>query len=188
MAKIEITDLQDHVRLEKKLILQVIRRVIKEEGRCAKSLSIVLTDNRHIRDLSREYLGRDTATDVISFPLEDLDWSGGKGSRTLNDLRGPGPFSALNGEIIASAELARRQAESLSIDPRAELLLYLVHGLLHLMGYDDRTRRAAREMHERTDALLEGVGFSASPAGRAAGEPATLARQACRGLTAARQG
>jgi len=155
MAKIEITDLQDHVRLDKKLILQVMRRVIKEEGRCAKSLSIVLTDNRHIRDLNREFLGHDTFTDVISFPLEDLDWPTAHAN------------GGLNGEIIASAELARHQAESLSIDPRAELLLYLVHGLLHLMGYDDRTPQAAKHMHERTDALLEGLGFSGVCAGRA---------------------
>jgi probable rRNA maturation factor len=147
MAKIEITDLQDHVRLDKKLILQVVRRVIKEEGRTARSLSIVLTDNRHIRDLSREYFGTHTCTDVVSFPLEDLDWPGGQQN------------GSLNGEIIASAELALEQAKARDIDPQAELLLYLVHGLLHLMGYADRTAEEARRMHEREDALLEQFGF-----------------------------
>jgi probable rRNA maturation factor len=154
MAKIEITDLQDHVRLDKKTLLQVIRRVIKEEGRSAKSLSIVLTDNRHIRDLNREYLGHDTFTDVISFPLEDLDWPGGQ-------LGG-----GLNGEIIASAELAHQQAAAVNGDPRAELMLYLVHGLLHLMGYDDRTPDEARHMHAREDALLDQFGFGCVYAGR----------------------
>ena len=153
MAKIEITDLQDHVRLDKKLVLQVIRRVIKEEGKTAKSLSIVLTDNRHIRDLNRQYLGHDTFTDVISFPLEDLDWPGSANG-------------GLNGEIIASAELAHQQAQATGGDPRAELLLYLVHGLLHLMGYDDRTPPAAKRMHEREDALLEAFGFGSVYAGR----------------------
>jgi probable rRNA maturation factor len=152
MAKIEITDLQDHVRLDKKLILQVVRRVIKDEGRSAKSLSIVLTDNRHIRDLNRQYLGHDTFTDVISFPLEDLDWPSGNGG--------------LNGEIIASAELANQQAQSSNGDPRAELMLYLIHGLLHLMGYDDRTPQAAKRMHEREDTLLENLGFGSVYAGR----------------------
>ena len=57
MAKIEITDLQDCIPLEKKLILLVFRRAMKEEGCSARSLSVVLTDNRHIRDLNREYLG-----------------------------------------------------------------------------------------------------------------------------------
>jgi probable rRNA maturation factor len=150
MAKIEITDLQDHVRLDKKIILQVIRRVMKAEGRSAKSLSIVLTDNRHLRDLNREYLGRDSLTDVISFPLEDLDWPPGiHGS--VN--------SGLNGEIIASAELALQQAEATHGDPQAELLLYLVHGLLHLMGYNDRTPQEAKRMHGREDMLLEEFGF-----------------------------
>jgi probable rRNA maturation factor len=155
MAKIEITDLQDHVRVDKKVILQVIRRVMKEEGRSARSLSIVLTDNRHIRDLNREYLGHDTFTDVISFPLEDLDWPIGNGNG-----------AGINGEIIASAELACQQALSMNVDPRAEVMLYLVHGLLHLMGYDDRTPQAAKRMHEREDALLEQLGFSGVSAAR----------------------
>lgn len=152
MAKIEITDLQDHVRLDKKLILQVVRRVIKDEGKSARSLSIVLTDNRHIRDLNRQYLGHDCFTDVISFPLEDLDWPSGNGG--------------LNGEIIASAELARHQAQATNSDPQAELMLYVVHGLLHLMGYDDRTPQQAKRMHEREDMLLEDLGFGAVYAGR----------------------
>ena len=147
MAKIEITDLQDHVRLDKKIILQLVRRVMKAEGRSAKSLSIVLTDNRHIRDLNREYLGRDGCTDVISFPLEDIDWPAS------------GSNGGVNGEIIASAEMALQQAKARNMNPRAELLLYLVHGLLHLIGYDDRTPDQARRMHQREDELLEPCGF-----------------------------
>ncbi|MBM4018809.1 MAG: rRNA maturation RNase YbeY [Planctomycetes bacterium] len=154
MAKIEITDLQDHVRLDKKLILQVVRRVIKDEGRSARSLSIVLTDNRHIRDLNREYLGRDGVTDVISFPLEDPDWPTGHTN------------GGINGEIIASAEMAVQQAHAANSDPRAELLLYLVHGLLHLMGYDDKRPDQARRMHAREDALLEDFGLGCVYAGR----------------------
>jgi probable rRNA maturation factor len=152
MAKIEITDLQDHVQVDKKLILQAVRRVIKDEGRSAKSLSIVLTDNRHIRDLNRQYLGHDCFTDVISFPLEDVDWPTGNGG--------------INGEIIASAELAYSQAHCSNADPKAELMLYVVHGLLHLMGYDDRNAQAAKRMHEREDELLEAMGFGAVYAGR----------------------
>jgi probable rRNA maturation factor len=157
MAKIEITDLQDHVRLDKKIILQLVRRVMKAEGRSAKSLSIVLTDNRHIRDLNREYLNRDGLTDVISFPLEDLDWPAGIHTATNGGL---------NGEIIASAELAFQQAEATHGDAQAELLLYVVHGLLHLMGYDDRTPQGAKRMHGREDALLEEFGFAGVYAGR----------------------
>ncbi len=154
MAKIEITDLQDHVDLDRRLLLQVMRRAMKEEGRTARSLSIVLTDNRHIRDLNREYVGVDTTTDVISFPLEDLDWP-------LAGYNG-----GINGEIIASAELAYEQALARDLDPRAELLLYVVHGLLHLIGYDDRTPSDARRMHAREDELLQQFGFGSVYAAR----------------------
>jgi probable rRNA maturation factor len=159
MAKIEITDLQDHVHLDRKLILQVLRRVIKEEGRSARNLSIVLTDNRHIRDLNHEYLGHDRTTDVISFPLEDPDWP-----------LDPAANGSINGEIIASAERALQQAEAIHGDPQAELLLYLVHGLLHLIGYDDRVPQQARRMHQREDELLEACGFACVYAGRPSAE------------------
>jgi len=174
MAKIEITDLQDHVHLDKKIILQILRRVMKEEGRTAKSLSIVLTDNRHIRDLNREYLGHNEATDVISFPLEDLDPpSRAVRSAARSDDGWPDASPAqgnggINGEIIASAELALHQAMASRGDPQAELLLYLVHGLLHLIGYDDRTTQDAKRMHEREDELLEKFGFVGVCAARAA--------------------
>lgn len=148
MAKIEITDLQDCIPLEKKLILLVFRRVMKEEGRSARSLSVVLTDNRHIRDLNREYLGKDGHTDVLSFPLEDVDWPGN------------GPNGGVNGEIIASAEMAFQQAKARNLDPRAELMLYLVHGLLHLLGYNDQNHDEAERMHRREDELLEQFGFA----------------------------
>jgi probable rRNA maturation factor len=157
MAKIEITDLQDHVHIDKKTILQVLRHVIKEEGRTAKSLSVVLTDNRHIRDLSNEYLNRDAVTDVISFPLEDPEWP--EGQHASN--------GSINGEIIASAERAYYQAQAIHGNPEAELLLYIVHGLLHLVGYDDRTERQARRMHAREDALLSELGFPCVYAGEA---------------------
>ncbi len=147
MAKIEITDLQDLIDLDRKLILQVLRRAMKEEGRAARSLSIVLTDSRHIRDLNREYLGVDDATDVICFPLEDYDWP-----HALSN-------GGINGEIVASAEMALDQALARDLDPRAELLLYLVHGLLHLIGYDDRSPDQAVVMHQREDELLEQFGF-----------------------------
>ena len=148
MAKIEITNLQDCISLEKKLILLVLRQVMKEEGRSARSLSVVLTDNRHIRELNRKYLGKDRHTDVLSFPLEDVDWPGN------------GSNGWVNGEIIASAEMAFQQAKARNLDPRAELLLYLVHGLLHLLGYNDQTHEEAERMHRREDEVLEQFGFA----------------------------
>jgi len=156
MARIEITDLQDHIRVDKKTILRVVRHVMKAEGRNAKSLSVVLTDNRHIRDLSNEYLGRDAVTDVISFPLEDPEWPDGH----------HGPNGSINGEIIASAERAYHQAQAIHGNPEAELLLYIVHGLLHLVGYDDRTEEDARRMHAREDALLQELGYPCVYAGQ----------------------
>jgi len=145
MARIEITDLQDYVNLEKKLITQVMRKALKKEGRTTKSLSVVLTDDQHLRELTQRYFGRPSDTDVISFPLDQPGWPANGG---------------VNGEIIASAERAVEVARTRCTNPESELLLYLVHGLFHLIGYDDRTKAEAKRMHEAEDELLAQFGFA----------------------------
>ena len=69
------------------------------------------------------------------------------------DLTGPGPSPAL-GEVIISADTAARQAAALGVSVALELDLLLVHGLLHLAGYDDHTPTGARRMHERAREIL----------------------------------
>jgi len=81
-------------------------------------------------------MGDGSATDVLAFNLE-----------------GPGPSSLL-GEVVISAETAARQAARLGIVPALEMDLLLVHGVLHLAGYDDGDPREARRMHARARAIL----------------------------------
>ena len=145
MARIEITNLQDFVPLDRKLITRVMLKALKEEGRTTKSLSVVLTDDRHLRDLTSRYFGAPSGTDVISFALDQPGWPVNGG---------------VNGEIIASAQRAVEVAKQRDIDPQAELLLYLVHGLLHLIGYDDGTKADAERMHGAEDELLAQFGFA----------------------------
>ncbi|MDP6379768.1 MAG: rRNA maturation RNase YbeY [Phycisphaerae bacterium] len=144
MARIEITNLQDYVKVERKLITQIMLKALKKEGRTTKSLSVVLTDNQHLRDLTDRYMGHPSDTDVISFPLDQPGWPCDGG---------------VNGEIIASAERAAKVAKLRGSSAKAELLLYLVHGLLHLVGYDDNTKAEAERMHETEEKLLEQFGF-----------------------------
>ncbi|MFW6146482.1 MAG: rRNA maturation RNase YbeY [Planctomycetota bacterium] len=96
---------------------------------------------RRMATLNRRFLDHDGPTDVLSFDL------------------GPGPTGGLCGQIVVCSDVAIRQARRHGHAPRRELLLYITHGLLHLMGYDDRTDADARRMHRRENDLLEAFGI-----------------------------
>lgn len=100
-------------------------------------LTVVLTDDAEIRRLNRTYRGKDRATDVLSF--------------SLGDGRAQGePL----GDVVISVDTAARQARSYGASLEQELARLLVHGTLHLCGYDHRTRRQAVIMHGLTRRLL----------------------------------
>jgi probable rRNA maturation factor len=106
-------------------------------GRSGSEAHLTLVNDRAIRRLNARFRAVRRRTDVLAFPLES-----------------PGP-SALLGEVIISAEACRRQARRLGVSMSLELDLLVVHGLLHLVGYDDRDSLEARLMHQRARAILE---------------------------------
>lgn len=111
--------------------------VLVAEGRPEANLSVSLTDDEEIAVLHAEYLGVPGPTDVISFPLED-DFA---------------PESVL-GEVVVSVDTAAREATERGLPFEHELLLYVIHGTLHLLGYDDREEAERTRMHARQDELL----------------------------------
>jgi probable rRNA maturation factor len=122
-------------RLEREMG-EVLRRV-----RFPGDLSLSLVDDREIADLHGRFSADPTPTDVLAFPLGD-------GSA--------GPA----GEVIVSVETAAREARARGLAVRNEVLLYAVHGVLHLRGYDDHAPADARRMDRRTLALLRALGVS----------------------------
>jgi probable rRNA maturation factor len=110
---------------------EMLARVLTDHG-CRGTLSVALVNDRAIRRVHRQFLGKDTATDVISFPLDD-------------GL----PGSDLFGELVISVETARREARARRLRPEDELLLYAIHGALHLAGYDDTTPAKRRRMRRK---------------------------------------
>lgn len=106
-------------------------------------LSLAVLDDDAMRRVNRDYHDRDEPTDVLAFPLTDTEGAAGPG------------FDA---EVVVSLDTALREAAERGVEPEAELLLYVVHGVLHLMGEDDHEPDAARRMHERTLGILEGLG------------------------------
>lgn len=113
--------------------------VLVAEGRADAGLSVVVVNDRRIAALHRQFLDVPGPTDVISFPLDD------------DPLPGEPP---LLGEVVVSADTAAREARARGLPFERELLLYVAHGTLHLLGYDDHAPRDRARMHRRQEALL----------------------------------
>lgn len=137
-----ITNLQKKVPVETGFIRDVIIQALKLQGyRNPPDVSVALVDDAYIRVLNREYRGVDQPTDVLAFPLDEGD---SEGERSL-------------GDIVISVERARDQARQFKHPLRREIALLAVHGLLHLLGYEDETEAGASAMWSRQKELLEKI-------------------------------
>ena len=111
-------------------------RALAALGRAGEHVDVALVDDREIRALNARYLGARRRTDVLAFPLD----------------------SPLVGQVVVSVETAQRQARRLDVPLSLELGLLVTHGILHLVGYDDRDPLEARLMHEREREILSSGG------------------------------
>jgi len=137
---VEIANLQTHYRIKSSNIKHAVKEVLSKEEKDAR-LSIVLVDNSRIKELNKQYFDSDEVTDVISFPLSN--------NKNL-----------LSGEIIVSVETAVDTAGKRNISIEGEIVLYIIHGILHLLGYDDSNEGNARVMHEEESKILKTLGYN----------------------------
>jgi rRNA maturation RNase YbeY len=106
-------------------------------------LSLVLTGDSAIRELNRAFRGRDSSTDVLSFPQFD-DFANARDDHALGDQEVV-PTSL--GDVVISVDTVVRQAARLGVAPESRLRTLLIHGVLHLLGYDhEKSRAEARRM------------------------------------------
>lgn len=128
-------------------LARLARMVLVAEGAPPGEVGVVLTDDAGIQELNRRYLGHDYPTDVLSFGAQES--SGGQPQFVL-----PEEGASYVGDVAISLERAREQAAAYGHDWTREVELLLVHGLLHLLGYDDGEDAARRRMAARQEALL----------------------------------
>jgi len=141
---------QGALPIDRRRIRRLVRSTLRGEGRADAAVTLLVTGDRRIADLCTRFLGRARRTDVLAFP---------------------DPEGGALGEVVVNAERAVREARRRRIDPTAELCLYVVHGLLHLAGYDDQTPADARRMHAREATVLRRFGYASvydAPVRRAA--------------------
>jgi len=118
-------------------LARVAGRALAALGRALGDVDVLVVDDAVIKRLNGRHRGVGRRTDVLAFPLQ-----------------APGSASPLVGQIVISAETARRQARRLKVPLATELDLLVTHGVLHLVGYDDRDPVEALLMHEREREIL----------------------------------
>lgn len=138
MIRISVFNTHPRYRIPSNPVCLLARRVLRAEGEANATIGVVFTDNPTMTSLNRKYLNHRTTTDVISFPLTD------EGSGTLE------------GEVYVNLDQARRQASYYGVTIKAEVGRLVVHGVLHLVGYEDNTAKQKVRMRELENSYLAG--------------------------------
>lgn len=136
-ARILVADLQAAVRLPVARLKKLARAVIEGEKLRAGDLSIAFVDRATMRKANRRFLRHDYDTDVLAFPLE----------------------APMLGEIVISTDYAVKEAGTRGLAVLEEVSRYLIHGILHLAGYDDHSPSKKRIMWARQERYLKACGW-----------------------------
>ena len=136
----------------KNIIKTAVKGALKHENfGYDTEVSVVFTDNEKIRELNREHRNKDSATDVLSFPMYDFI----NGEEILD-----GETAEL-GDIVISLERAGEQAEEFGHSFKREVAFLTVHSVLHLLGYDhELSEEDEKEMFAIQDEIMEEIGIS----------------------------
>src|SRR5262245_18589422 len=141
MPKISIAMASDKTPVDRARMREIVRTVLAGEDVAEFEISLAFVDNATIHRLNKQYLDHDQPTDVLSFPLSN-------------------PMAkVLAGELIVGVEVAREQAAERGHDLQIELALYVIHGLLHLCGYDDKSPQETTKMRRRERHYLAKLGM-----------------------------
>ena len=122
---------------------RLVRHVVEAEDGTLVHVSIVLSDHETVRRLNQTYLEHDYNTDVLSFSLREDE--------------GEEALDAVEGEVYVDLDTAEERHEEFDTSFEREAYRYVVHGVLHLLGYDDATDDGQQAMRAREDQYLDAV-------------------------------
>ncbi|HEY2784504.1 MAG TPA: rRNA maturation RNase YbeY [Fimbriiglobus sp.] len=117
------------------------KAVLDGEGIREGKVTLAFVNNPHIHRLNKQFLDHDEPTDVLTFPSSE-----------------PGA-KKLEGEVVIGYEVAAEYAADRGIPVEQEMLLYVIHGCLHLCGYDDKNAKAAKDMRAKEREYLGALGL-----------------------------
>lgn len=140
---ITITNLTTNL-VDEEYLKSICQKVLKEEGEEEAQLSIALVGQGRMKQLNKKYRGKNRVTDVLAFPS----------NRTLDFVIPPNEETEL-GEIVLCLPVLKKNAKRFSSTLEKELTISLIHGILHLLGYDhEKNALAARKMEEKQQYYL----------------------------------
>lgn len=130
-ASISVSNFNKKHKINERFVGEIVRRILKVLKKQNTKLEIVFLSDRAIKPLNRRYKGADRATDVLSFDLDSC------------------------GQILISSDMALRNSRVFNTPLEKELVLYVIHGILHLFGYNDEKPKAGLRMFRKQDSILE---------------------------------
>jgi len=149
-------DIKVHPPKLKKLVRTVCNRFKLSKA----TVSIAIVDDAEIRRLNKRFLNRNSTTDCLSFDLsDDANVPAISALRTGVKKRKTKDENRKLLELVVNAESAVKEAKLRGHSSETELALYITHGLLHNLGFDDSQRAKAKKMHKTEDEILQQLGF-----------------------------
>ena len=133
------------VEISSEILEKAARATLDEMGVPDADLSVVVGDDDRIQSLNRDFLGRDAPTDVISFPADEID---------------PETNRKYLGDVVIAYPFAESQARERGHSVDSELQLLVIHGVLHLLGYDHELAADKSRMWAAQGRILETLGIS----------------------------
>jgi probable rRNA maturation factor len=134
---IQVKNTQTIHRLSKKEIIKIAQKVLSYLGKQNYDISLLFCNNQVIQEVNRQYLKSNRATDVIAFNLADkFD-------------------KQYLGEIIISVEMAAKNSIIYKTTIKEEIKLYMIHGILHLLGYRDYSKVEQKQMQVKENEILK---------------------------------
>ncbi|MCX5681381.1 MAG: rRNA maturation RNase YbeY [Candidatus Omnitrophica bacterium] len=153
--QIDIRNLQKQIPLKTDQVISRAKEILRHEAVTNAELSVVFVNDQRIKALNKKYLNVHRATDVLAFDFLSLV--------KQQDILKP---KAINGEIIISTGAVCRQAKIFQNSRERELTLYLIHGILHLLGFDDHRSKDIKRMRDKEGELLSFLKIKAEKGSR----------------------
>lgn len=139
-SKVTASNLHKRYKLDERFARNIavdVLKLLKKEGRV--ELELIFVDDKSIKKFNRQYKHHDDVTDVLSFGIDRAEF--GK--------------KIFLGQIIISLDTARRNSRIFGTRHTDEIALYIIHGILHLFGYDDGNAKDRRRMSKKQESILE---------------------------------
>ena len=143
MIRLSVSSISKCPFLNKKKLKSIVRFVFKYVGAKDANLSIVFTSDRAIKRLNYLYRRKNRPTDVLAFSMRE-------GKHLKRD-------SLILGDVIISVDRAKRQAKNFNTSFKKEIYLYVIHGILHLLGYDDERPSSGKRMRKKEMQILNSL-------------------------------